>query len=212
MGDEKIRVETLFHPFRRNPAREIAQRIDVKFEIFGFGKFQHGGVAIIEAVAPAVQFGQTRRRQKLITAFFARQKNTAFLKGLPNTADPHGQRMVVIGVAVANMGAQARLKIGLIDLAARKHQSTRGEVNLMVTHHHKNFGARRRIAGNQNRCGRNQSRITHIGLPVWLDLIAQSEKGKHGSADHIDHGHGDNLRKPYIGVQHGAEQDRRGGG
>ena len=83
-GQIKMRVEPLFHHVGRYPMGKMTQRINAKFQIFSLGKIAHGGIAIVEPVAPARHFLQPRRGYKCVAAFFARQQNTALFIRLTN--------------------------------------------------------------------------------------------------------------------------------
>ena len=132
-----------------------AQCIDRKFQIFRLGEIQHGRITIVEPVAPAIKFFQTGRRDKVALALRARQQNTAFFKALANGGNAQRQFLIVKCISRAAMGAQARLKICLIDFAAGENQRAGSKINLVMAHHHKNFRAAIRVAQHHHRGGRN---------------------------------------------------------
>ena len=162
----KISVKTLGHHLRRNPMREKAQRIDRKLQTLGLGKLQHGSVAIIEAVAPALERQQMFGADEIRAAFLARQQNAAFLKALANRGDAQRQFLIGKRISAAAMAAQAAIKIGFVGFAAGEYQRAGGKINLVMAHHHKDFRAGLGVAQHHDRGGRNQIFITHFALPL----------------------------------------------
>src|SRR3546814_880374 len=97
-------------------------------------------------------------------ALRAGQEDAAFLERLADRGDPEREVVVVEAVAAGCHRADTRVAVGGVDRAPWKHERSRGEVDLMVAHHHEDLQARRAVAEQEDRRCRPHRRYGLVRL------------------------------------------------
>src|ERR1700722_9243032 len=77
---------------------------------------------------------------KAIRSADTREQDAAFLEGFADRGDPKTQSGRVESLAAGiKRGIGDDLLVAVVDAAAGKYQRPRAEIDLVVTHHHKDF-------------------------------------------------------------------------
>ena len=121
---------------------EAGKRVGREFQVLGLGHLCHGGAVLLQRQAPAFRNGrQPFRPHILVAAPLAGEQHARLLERLAHAGHPDRQRGVGEFAAAPAAGAEARVSVRVLHLAAGEHQRARGEVDAVVAHHHEDLDA-----------------------------------------------------------------------
>src|ERR1700744_6165225 len=106
---------------------------------------------LVQGLAIGFERGQTRAIHKLSARGVARQKDSGLLEGFTDRRGAERAHRVCPVFATIDEVIQIRVVVALVDLAARKHQSTGHEIDLVMTLDHEDLYAVRAVAHEQYR-------------------------------------------------------------
>ena len=119
-----------------------------ELEVLGLDQVDDGGLVLGELLAPAVldalEVGGGDHRA---LAALARQEDAALLEGLAHAGDAELQLLVGALVGMGAACAQARIAVGVLELAAGEDQRAGEGIDRLVAHHHEDFEGRVGLAG-----------------------------------------------------------------
>ena len=114
-------------------------------------------------------------------AALARQQDAAFLEGLAHAGDPELQLAVADLVGTAAARAQPGIAVGVLQLAAGKHQRAGEGVDLVMAHHHEDFERRGHVAGLGRAHQQHGRRGTRLPVQRRLCSRARLARGCRGA-------------------------------
>ena len=140
-----------------------------ELEILGLDQVDDAGLVLGELLAPAVldalQVGGGDHRA---LAALARQKDAALLEGLAHAGDAELQLPGRDLVRAATTGAQARIAVGVLELAAGEDQRAGEGIDRLVAHHHEDFEGRVGLARHRGTQQQDSRRGTRNGRRFLL--------------------------------------------
>ncbi len=115
------------------------EQIAGQFEVCRAQQFTNACLTRVQTIAQGLQRIDFHARYEVMGAALAGQQNPALFEGFANGRRAQGQPGVVQRVRTPGMGAHFGSIIARIDLAARKNQRARGEIDLVMAHHHQHL-------------------------------------------------------------------------
>jgi hypothetical protein len=112
-------------------------------------------------------------RSAAALAALARQEDAALLEGLAHAGDAELQLLVGTLVGVGAARAQARIAVGVLELAAGKDQRAGEGIDRLVAHHHEDFEGRVGLAGHRGTQQQDSGRRTRHsrGTRLWRGFL-----------------------------------------